>query len=87
MIRALRLVAAGCKCGWVWSLLVTLARTVLTSPCRSAVRRNRPVDIAKGQLKMQGWNNFGTFEGEDWLPNNPKRRLNNDLWIELEPVK
>jgi hypothetical protein len=27
------------------------------------------------------WNNFGTFEGEDWLPNNPKRRLNNDLWI------
>ena len=26
-------------------------------------------------------NNFGTFEGEDWLPNNPKRRLNNDLWI------
>jgi hypothetical protein len=27
------------------------------------------------------WNNFGAFEGEDWLPNNPKRRLNNDLWI------
>jgi hypothetical protein len=27
------------------------------------------------------WNNFGAFEGEDWLPNNPKRLLNNDLWI------
>ncbi len=24
------------------------------------------------------WNNFRAFEGEDWLPNNPKRRLNND---------
>ncbi len=21
------------------------------------------------------------FEGEDWLPINPKRPLNNDLWI------
>jgi hypothetical protein len=27
------------------------------------------------------WNNFGAFEGEDWFPNTPKRRLNNDLWI------
>jgi hypothetical protein len=27
------------------------------------------------------WNNFGAFEGGDWLPNNPKRRLNFDLWI------
>ncbi len=27
------------------------------------------------------WNNSGTFEGEDWLPDNPKWRLNNDLWI------
>jgi hypothetical protein len=27
------------------------------------------------------WNNFGALEGENWLPNNPKRRLNNDSWI------
>jgi hypothetical protein len=27
------------------------------------------------------WNNFGTFEVEDWLPNKAKRRLNNDSWI------
>jgi hypothetical protein len=27
------------------------------------------------------WNNLGAFAGEDWLSNNPKRRLNNDLWI------
>ena len=27
------------------------------------------------------WNNFGALEGEDWLPYNPKRRLNNDLWF------
>jgi len=26
------------------------------------------------------WNKFGTLEGEDWLPNNPKLRLSNDLW-------
>jgi hypothetical protein len=25
------------------------------------------------------WNNFATFAGEDWRPENPKRRLNNDL--------
>jgi hypothetical protein len=27
------------------------------------------------------WNNFGAFEGEDWLSDNPKRRLKNDLWF------
>jgi hypothetical protein len=27
------------------------------------------------------WNNFGAFKGEDWLPDNPKRRLSNDLWF------
>ena len=27
------------------------------------------------------WNNFGAFEGEDWLPNNPKRGLS------LHPIR
>src|SRR5271156_5270128 len=45
----------------------------LQAPATIGTRQSESLD--------RSWNNLGTFEGEDWLPNNPKRRLNNDLWI------
>jgi hypothetical protein len=32
-------------------------------------------------LVKLSWNSLGAFAGENWLPNNPKPQLNNDLWI------
>jgi malate dehydrogenase (oxaloacetate-decarboxylating) len=37
--------------------------------------------VASGARRVTDAMMLAAFEREDWLPNNPKRQLNNDLWF------
>jgi hypothetical protein len=62
---------------------------------KEASSRRRMAPASGGPQRCTGlekfgdaWNNFGAFEGEGWLPNNPKRRLGAvaQLYFPREPL-